>query len=36
MTRLFVAVAIDHPAGGDVAVDPAPWERVLSDVGERG
>lgn len=30
---LFVAVAIDHPFAGDVAVDPAPLERVLSDFG---
>jgi hypothetical protein len=28
---LFVAVAIDHPFGGDVAVKPHPLERVLTD-----
>jgi len=28
---LFVAVAIDHPFAGDVAVAPYPLERVLSD-----
>jgi Protein of unknown function (DUF4239) len=28
---LFVAVAIDHPFGGDVTVTPAPLERVLHD-----
>jgi hypothetical protein len=28
---LFVSVAIDHPFSGDVAVDPAPLERVLTD-----
>jgi hypothetical protein len=28
---LFVAVAIDHPFAGDVAVEPYPLERVLSD-----
>ncbi|MHC1563647.1 bestrophin-like domain [Actinomycetospora sp. C-140] len=32
---LFVAVAIDHPFAGDVAVHPAPLERVLSDFGEQ-
>ncbi|MCD2192857.1 DUF4239 domain-containing protein [Actinomycetospora endophytica] len=31
---MFVAVAIDHPFSGDVAVDPAPLERVLSDFGQ--
>ena len=30
---LFVAVAIDHPFAGDVAVHPAPLERVLDDFG---
>jgi Protein of unknown function (DUF4239) len=30
---LFVAVAIDHPFAGDVAVHPAPLERVLVDFG---
>jgi hypothetical protein len=30
---LFVAVAIDHPFAGDVAVRPAPLERVLVDFG---
>jgi len=28
---LFVAIAIDHPFAGDVAVGPAPLERVTSD-----
>jgi hypothetical protein len=28
---LFVSVAIDHPFAGDIAVDPAPLERVLHD-----
>jgi Protein of unknown function (DUF4239) len=28
---LFVSVAIDHPFEGDVVVDPAPLERVISD-----
>jgi len=28
---LFVSVAIDHPFDGDVVVDPAPLERVISD-----
>ena len=28
---LFVAVAIDHPFAGDVAVEPRPLERVLAD-----
>ncbi|HEY2192753.1 MAG TPA: DUF4239 domain-containing protein [Actinomycetospora sp.] len=28
---LFVSVAIDHPFAGDVAVEPAPLERVLHD-----
>jgi hypothetical protein len=28
---LFVSIAIDHPFDGDVAVDPAPLERVISD-----
>jgi hypothetical protein len=31
---LFVAVAIDHPFAGDVAVAPTPLERVLSDFGQ--
>jgi len=30
---LFVAVAIDHPFAGDVAVVPRPLERVLADFG---
>jgi hypothetical protein len=30
---LFVSVAIDHPFAGEVAVDPAPLERVLQDFG---
>ena len=30
---LFVAVAIDHPFAGDVAVAPRPLERVLADFG---
>jgi hypothetical protein len=30
---LFVAVAIDHPFGGDVSVPPHPLERVLTDFG---
>jgi len=30
---LFVAIAIDHPFAGDVAVHPAPLERVLADFG---
>ena len=30
---LFVAVSIDHPFSGDVAVRPAPLERVLTDFG---
>lgn len=30
---LFVAVSIDHPFAGDVAVRPVPLERVLTDVG---
>ena len=30
---LLVAVAIDHPFAGDVAVHPAPLERVLVDFG---
>jgi hypothetical protein len=30
---LFVAVAIDHPFAGGVAVHPAPLERVLADFG---
>lgn len=30
---LFVAVVIDHPFAGDVAADPAPLERVLTDFG---
>lgn len=30
---LFVAVSIDHPFSGDVAVRPAPLERVLADFG---
>jgi hypothetical protein len=30
---LFVAVSIDHPFAGDVAVRPAPLERVLVDFG---
>jgi type IV secretory pathway VirB2 component (pilin) len=28
---LFVSVAIDHPFAGDIAVSPAPLERVLED-----
>jgi uncharacterized protein DUF4239 len=28
---LFVSIAIDHPFAGDVAVGPAPLERVISD-----
>lgn len=32
---LFVAVAIDHPFAGDVAVRPAPLERVLQDFDGR-
>lgn len=32
---LFVAVAIDHPFRGDVAVGPQPLERVLVDFGSR-
>ena len=28
---LFVSIAIDHPFDGDVSVDPAPLERVISD-----
>ena len=28
---LFVSIAIDHPFEGDVFVDPAPLERVISD-----
>jgi len=31
---LLVAVAIDHPFAGDVAVHPAPLERVLVDFGQ--
>jgi hypothetical protein len=30
---LFVAVSIDQPFAGDVAVEPAPLERVLADFG---
>jgi type II secretory pathway pseudopilin PulG len=33
---LFVAVAIDHPFAGDVAVAPRPLERVLADFGGPG
>jgi hypothetical protein len=29
---LFVSLAIDHPFDGDVSVDPAPLERVISDL----
>ncbi len=28
---LFVSIAIDHPFAGDLAVSPAPLERVISD-----
>jgi hypothetical protein len=28
---LFVSIAIDHPFAGNVAVSPAPLERVISD-----
>ena len=30
---LVVALALDHPFAGDVAVHPAPLERVLVDFG---
>jgi hypothetical protein len=30
---LFVAMAINHPFAGDVAVSTAPLERVLADFG---
>ena len=30
---LFVAIAINHPFAGDIAVHPAPLERVLADFG---
>jgi hypothetical protein len=31
---LFVALVIDYPFSGGVAVEPAPFERVLSDFGQ--
>jgi hypothetical protein len=31
---LFVSVAIDHPFSGDVAVEPRPLERVLTDFAQ--
>lgn len=31
---LFVAIVINYPFSGDIAVEPEPFERVLSDFGE--
>jgi uncharacterized protein DUF4239 len=33
---LFVSVAINHPFGGDVTVEPKPLERVLTDFAQPG
>jgi hypothetical protein len=33
---LFVAVVINYPFAGDVAVDPEPFHRVVADFSPRG